>query len=129
MLIRKPTFTTYMEKTDFLLNNIFTDLQNVNQGADKGDVYHFSELDFETVLERVEHFGLGVFEIETWLNGASTSSVGHEEHKKKATDPKWYKKAYLTFKSKQEGLNFSATYKVPTKLLERNKVTESQEEE
>ncbi len=108
-----------MEKTEFLEKNIFTDLKNINDGFDEETTPYFSESDFEIVLERVEHFGIGIYEIKPWLNGKLYAVSGHEDHKKKATDSKWYKKAFLTFKTRQEGLSYAATYKVSKKLLER----------
>ena len=41
--------------------------------------------------------------------------------KKKATDPRWYKKAFSELKSKNSELTYSATYKVSNKLLAREK--------
>lgn len=108
-----------MEQTEFLEKNIFIDLNNLNEGADKDTNPHFSESDFETLLKRVEHFGIGVYKIETWLDGKSNGVAGHEDFNKKATDPRWCKKALLTFKTRQSGLLYSATYKVSNKLLAR----------
>src|SRR5690606_17304087 len=106
-----------MEQTEFLEKNIFIDLKNLNGGADNETVQVFSEQDFEIVLQRVEHFGIGVYSVASWLNGEAAELAAHEDFKKKATDPKWYKKAFLTFKSRQPGLSYSATYKVSNKLL------------
>jgi hypothetical protein len=46
-------------------------------------------------------------------------TVAHDDFKKKATDPKWYKKAFLTFKTSQPGLTYAASYKVSNRLLAR----------
>ena len=108
-----------MEQTEFLEKNVFTDLTNINDGFDDKTNPYFSASDFEIVLQRVEHFGIGLYGIETWLNGKSYDILGHEEYKKKATDSKWYKKAFQDFKKRQEGLAYAATYKVSKKLLER----------
>ncbi|MGO3181757.1 MAG: hypothetical protein ACTIJ9_02890 [Aequorivita sp.] len=108
-----------MEQAEFLEKNIFTDLKNLNEGSDKETVQYFSESDFEIVLQRVEHFGIGVYKIESWLDGKVSEVATHEDFKKKATDPRWYNKAFLTFKSRQDGLSYSATYKVSNKLLAR----------
>jgi hypothetical protein len=108
-----------MEQTEFLEKNIFTDLKNLNNGFDKETIQYFSESDFETILQRVEHFGIGVYDIKPWLNGEFYAIAVHEDFKKKATDPRWYKKAFLTFKFRQSGLSYSATYKVSNKLLAR----------
>ncbi|CAM3431214.1 hypothetical protein [Aequorivita lipolytica] len=116
-----------MEQTEFLEKNIFTDLKNLNDGSDKETIQYFSEQDFEIVLQRVEHFGIGVYKIETWQNGEVSEVAAHEDFKKKATDPKWYKKAFLTFKSRQPGLSYSATYKVSNKLLAKNTALDNEE--
>ncbi len=109
-----------MEQAEFLEKNIFIDLKNLNKGSDKETIQYFSEADFEIVLQRVEHFGIGVYKIETREKSEVSEVVVHEDFKKKATDPKWYKKAFLTFKSRQPGLSYSATYKVSNKLLAKN---------
>lgn len=116
-----------MEQTKFLEKNIFTDFKNMNEGDDKDTIHRFSESDFEVILQRLEHFGLGVYSIHTWLNGEEFENAAHDDFKKKATDPKWCKKAFLTFKSRQEGLTYAATYKVSNKLLA--KYTESDDEQ
>lgn len=108
-----------MEQTEFLNNNVFTDLKKLNVGPDHEDLDFFSEADFEIILQRVEHFGIGIYTVETLLKGESFEVAKHDEHKKKATDPKWYKKAFLTFRKRQPELVYSATYKVSNKLLAR----------
>jgi len=108
-----------MEQAEFLEQNIFTDLNNQNDGFDEASKRYFSESDFEIVLQRVEHFGIGIYKIEPSFNGESYGVSVNEDHKKKATDPKWYKKAFLTFKTRQAALSYSATYKVSNKLLSR----------
>tara|TARA_B110000459_G_C16280138_1_gene345897 strand:- start:174 stop:500 length:327 start_codon:yes stop_codon:yes gene_type:complete len=108
-----------MEQTEFLEKNVFIDLTNLKEGLDKETIYNFSESDFEIILQRVEYFGIGVYSIESWLNGKTYAVAVHEKFKKKATNPKWYKKAFLTFKTRQPGLSFSAIFKVSKKLLAR----------
>ena len=108
-----------MKQTEFLAQHVFIDLKNLNDGFDKETTHYFSESDFQIVLERVEHFGIGVYTIEPWLDGKVFDVASHEDFRKKATDPRWYKKAFLTFKSRQDGLAYSATYKVSNKLLAR----------
>ncbi len=108
-----------MDQTEFLEKKVFTDLINLNDGFDKETILYFSESDFEVVLQRVEYFGIAIYRIEPWFNGASYGVAVHEDFKKKATDPRWYKKAFLTFKTRQPGLLYSATYKVSNKLLAR----------
>jgi hypothetical protein len=114
-----------MEQAEFLEKNIFQDLKNLNDGFDAETTLHFSESDFEIILQRIEHLGIGVYKIEPWHNGKLYEMAGHENFKKKATDPRWYKKAFLTFKSRQTGLSYSATYKVSSKLLARQKTVEN----
>lgn len=111
--------TNNMGQTEFLEKNVFTDLKNVNDGYKEETIRYFSESDFETVLQRAEQFGIGIYEIEPWLDGKFYAVATNEEFRKKATDPRWYKKAFLTFKTRQPGLLYSATYKVSNKLLAR----------
>ena len=108
-----------MEPTEFLEQYIFTGLENVNDGFTSEATYYFSEVDFATVLERAEHFGLGLYTIETRLEGEIFGTSNHEKAKKKATDPKWYTQALFDFKKRQSGLAYGATYKVSQKLLDR----------
>jgi hypothetical protein len=110
-----------MQQEEFLKENIFNDLENLKKEPDQSIFYIFSELDFEIVLKKSEYFGIGIYKIESWLNGKSNAIVSHEDVKKKATDPRWYKKAFSEFKSKQSELTYSATYKVSNKLLAREK--------
>ena len=108
-----------MEQKNFLEQHIFLGLKNLNNGFGKDGVQFFSETDFEIVLQRAEYFGLSIYNIDPWNKNQVYKSSSHEDHKKKATDPKWYKKEFLTLKSRQTGLFYSAKYKVSKKLLER----------
>ena len=108
-----------MEQIFFLEQHIFTGLKNLNDGFGKEGIHFFSELDFEIVLERAEHFGLSIYSIEPWIKNETLEASTHEDHKKKATDPKWYKKEFLTLKTSRTGLLYSAKYKVSKKLLAR----------
>ncbi len=108
-----------MEQEKFLEQHIFTGLKNINDGFAKDEIQFFSESDFEIVLQRAEHFGLSIYSIEPWIKSEVLEASSHEGHKKKATDPKWYKKEFLTLKMRQEDLLYSAKYKVSKKLLAR----------
>ena len=108
-----------MEQEKFLEQHIFTGLKIVNDGFGKDEIQFFSETDFEIVLQRAEHFGLSIYSIEPWIKSEALETSSHEDHKKKATDPKWYKKEFLTLKTSQMGLFYSAKYKVSKKLLAR----------
>jgi len=108
-----------MDQEKFLEQHIFSGLKNLNNGFGKDGIKFFSESDFEIVLQRAEHFGLSIYNIEPWIKGEVLESSSHEDHKKKATDPKWYKKEFLTLKSRKTGLFYSAKYKVSKKLLAR----------
>ncbi|MCK0132517.1 hypothetical protein MWU59_13490 [Flavobacteriaceae bacterium F08102] len=108
-----------MKQSEFLEKNVFNDLENQNNGFDKENSHHFSQSDFNLVLERVEHYGIGIYELITWRNGTFYAVANHVETKKKATDPQWYQKAFLTFKTAQPGLTYAAKFKVSNKLLAR----------
>jgi hypothetical protein len=108
-----------MEQSQFLEKKIFTDLKNLNDGFAEDGIQYFSENDFGIVLDRAEYFGLSIYNITPWIKSETLKSSSHEDHKKKATDPKWYKKEFVTLKTRQEGLLYSAKYKVSKKLLAR----------
>jgi hypothetical protein len=108
-----------MDQTKFLELHIFTDLKNLNDEQDEKSPYLFSEPDFEIVLKRSEHFGIGVYKIEAWLGEKLYDTATHEDFKKKTTNPKWYKKAFQTLKMRRDELSYSATYKVSKRLLAR----------
>lgn len=108
-----------MEQNEFLEKNVFQGLKKLNGGLNDKSVAFFSESDFAIVLERVEYFGIGMYGIEPSLNGEVYDVMTNEDLKKKATDPRWYKKAFQTFKLRQSGLLYAATYKVSSKLLAR----------
>lgn len=108
-----------MNEIEFLEKHIFTGLKNLNDGYDTELLNHFSESDFQIVLERVEHFGIGIYEIKPWLKDADFESKSNEDFRKKATDAKWYKRAFFEFKKKQADLQYSASYKVSDKLLKK----------
>ena len=116
-----------MEKTEFLEKNIFLNLENLNDEFDTDSLHYFSESDFEIVLERIEKLGIGIHEIRPRLEGEALDSKPNEDYRKKATDPKWYKKAFSEFKKQQPNLQYSATYKVSDKLLNRQNIIGSKE--
>ena len=108
-----------MEKTEFLEQNIFQNLKNLNDGFDSDSIQYFSETDFETVLERIEQFGIGIYEMKPRLDEDFLDVKVNEDYRKKATDPKWYKRAFSDFKKQQANLKYSASYKVSDRLLNR----------
>lgn len=116
-----------MEKIEFLKKNIFQNLKNLNDESDSDSVCYFSELDFETVLERIEKLGIGIYKIAPRLEGDFLDVKLNEDYRKKATDPKWYKKAFSQLKKQQANLQYSASYKVSDKLLNRENTFEDKE--
>ncbi|WP_282165966.1 hypothetical protein [Cellulophaga baltica] len=108
-----------MEQQEFLEKNVFVDLKNVNENFEADNIHQFSEAEFATVLQKCEYFGIGIYTIEAFLNGASFGVSSHDTHNKKATDPKWFKKAFSNFKNGETGMTYAATYKVSLKLLAR----------
>lgn len=108
-----------MEQIEFLEKNVFKGLEKLKDGFEGENVPFFSESDFQVILERAEYFGIGIYGIEPWFNGELYDVITHENLKKKATDPQWYHKAFKTFKARQSGLSYSASFKVSAKLLAR----------
>jgi hypothetical protein len=118
-----------MEAQEFLEKHVFTDLKNQNDGFDDESIYYFSQEDFAELLYRVEHFGIGVYEIKARQDDKFLPSVKHLDLAKKATNPDWYKKAFLTLSMKHEGLLYAASYKISKKLLAREKLMPFDSEE
>ncbi len=108
-----------MEKAEFLEQYIFVDLNNLNDGFNPEAIHYFSESDFEKVLERSAKFGVGIYGIEPWFDGKLYGVKGNEDYNKKATDPKWYNKAFMDFKKEKADLQYSATFRVSEKLLNK----------
>lgn len=105
---------TQFKKLEYLKNNVFYGLTNMNNGFDVDTIYYFLESDFEIILERVEKLGVGVYGIETWLNGNLYDVKGSREFGSDPLDSKWYKKAFLEFKQcSEKNLLYSATYYIP----------------
>lgn len=141
--MKKPHFTSSikvkyslplptMEQTEFLEQYVFAGLKNLNDGFDDASIHYFSEEDFEKVLHRVAHFGIGIYTIKPWFDGEFYPPASHEDRNKKTTDSSWYNKAFKTFTFRQEGMYYSATYKVSKKLLARENISavpEKDEEE
>lgn len=106
-----------MEKTAFLEKHIFNDLENLKEDSDTEGTHYFSEEDFAKVLARAEHFGVGIYKIAPVHEGKAYAPKEHETYRKKATDPKWYKNAFIEFKKTELALKYSATYKLSKRLL------------
>lgn len=108
-----------MEQPQFLEQYVFKGLTNVNPAKTEDAVHHFSEKDFEEVLNRCAYFGIGIYTIESFLDGESFGASVHEDFRKKATDAAWYEKAFATFRMTTPGMTYCGTYKVSLKLLAR----------
>lgn len=108
-----------MEQNEFLEKNVFKGLVKLKETPNNDMAPFFAEADFEVVLDKAEYYGIALYTIEAWHKGELYETINHESMKKKATDPMWYKKTFKTLRHSQEGLAYSATYKVSTKLLAR----------
>ena len=108
-----------MDKIEFLKKNIFQNLENLTDESEADAIGYFSESDFAIILERIEKLGIGIYRIEPRLEGELFAVKVHEDYRKKATDSKWYKKAFAQFKKQEPKLQYSASYKVSEKLLNK----------
>src|SRR5690606_27184011 len=104
-------------KDKFLEDKVFYGLQNLNKGFDSPSIKYFSESDFEIVLKRVEKHKIGIKGIEPWLNNEFYDVAVVEDYGGNPFEPTWYKNAFYGFKKDKSGLQYSATYDVPEKLL------------
>jgi hypothetical protein len=107
-----------MDKLSFLIKNVFIGLENLNNGFDSEFIYYFSKDDFEIVLNRIEKLGIEILGIEPWKNGEFYDVVTSEDFN---SDSEWYRKAFLKFKQSGENLQYAASYKISSTLLNNQK--------
>lgn len=100
------------EKFTYLMNNIFKDLVYDLDECTPTIIY-FNDRDFAKVLQSVEENGLGVFGIETILNGEYFSVEVFEDYQTNPYDSNWYTAAFNKLKSKNSELRYSASYCIP----------------
>ncbi len=111
-----------MTEQDFLNKHVFQGLTPLTEKSKGKDVPFFSAADFAIVLERAEYFGISIYSIEPWFEGAAYGVMTNEELRKKASDARWYTKAFQTFEFRQAGMTYSASLKVSPKLLARKEI-------
>ncbi len=85
----------------------------MNDGFDSLPIKYFVAEDFQTVLDRVEALGLGIYGIEPWLDGEYFGTSIYEDFTNDCKDPTWYRNAFQMYQEQ-----YSATYYVPDKLLD-----------
>ncbi|MHA7941719.1 hypothetical protein ACJOV8_001395 [Formosa sp. 3Alg 14/1] len=117
-----PESINYTEEEElqaqkFLETHIYNGLKNLNTGFDAEYIYYFSEADFEIILDRVEENNISIFGIEPWLDSAYYDVTTYEDYNTAANDPKWYRKAFTEFKSREKNLIYAASYRVPKSVL------------
>lgn len=101
-------------KEQFLNENIFHELQNLNDGFDSHKIKYFSANNFRIILERIEKLGIGIYGIEPWKNGEFYDVSVYEDYTDNPLDPLWYNQAFNEFISTGEELQYSATYCIPS---------------
>jgi len=104
---------------DFLENNIYCGLKDLNTGFDVDGIRYFSENDFKILLDRVRESGLGVYGIEPWKDGRYFDVAVCEEYNNDPADPDWYMTAFEKFRQTGEPLQYAASYHIPPELLKQ----------
>jgi len=107
-----------MTQEEFLDENVFKTGPSTILNDDKSTLY-FAEGSFSEILNKAEHYGISVYDIKSNFNGEAGKTIHHEEFRKKATDPDWYKKQFKALKREQAGYLYAGTFKVSKKLLNR----------
>lgn len=105
------------KKDTFLKAKIFVGLENLNSGAKKENPFQFSEDEFKIVMDRTEYFGIGMYTVSSWLKIKCLETRVHDAYNKKATNPKWYKNAFIELTKNGKAQKYSATYSVSKKLI------------
>ena len=106
-----------MNKKEYLERYIFIGLRDQNSGFDVSTIKYFSQDEFEIILSRIERYGLGITGIEPWFDGEFHGVAIYEDYTSDPTDPTWYNTAFKEFVDSGKALQYSATYKVPDRLL------------
>ena len=104
-------------REEYLEKHIYCGLKNLNTGFDVQSIKYFSKEDFETVLDRCEKAGIGIYGIEPWENGEYYDVWTCEDFKCEPTDPEWYRTAFDDFATRGVELQYAASYYVPAKLI------------
>lgn len=105
-----------MNELEYLQKNIFKGLVNLNTGFDVKTIYYFSEANFEIVLERIEKQGIEILGIEPWRNGEFYDVLTKEDFI--SSQPNWYWQAFKRFKDRGIELQYAASYKISSVLLD-----------
>ena len=75
-----------MEKAAFLEEHVFTDLKKIAHEDTQEDIHFCSEIDFQTILQRVEHCWFGLFTISSWLDSKALAVFTKSKFTRKTTD-------------------------------------------
>ena len=108
-----------ISKNEFLYTHIFCGLLELKTDFDAPTIFYFSEEDFAIILDRIEHYGCGIYGIETYINNEYCDTEVFETNGGKPCDPAWYRGAFESFRNYRSGLEYSATYHMPEELLEK----------
>lgn len=103
-----------LKKNNFLDENVFHGLKNLNDGFDVPAIKYFSAEDFKMVLDRVAHLKLGIYGIEPWLNGKYYDVLTFDQFAEEPTDEDWYRLAFEKFNALNLELQYGASYYVPS---------------
>lgn len=106
-----------LTEAQFLDTYIFHGLTDLNDGFDTAGIRYFTEEEFHIVLERIEFFRCGIYGIEPFIDGGFYSVEVHECHGDDPSDPSWYWRVFNEFAKEQDGLQYSASYFIPDRLL------------
>ena len=101
----------------FMAEKIFSGLSNLNSGFDVPTIKYHSEEEFDCVLKKIEEYGIDIYGIEPFYEGEYYDCKTYENTGLKANDPNWYRTAFDTFRNGQKGLQYSASYNIPDKVL------------
>ena len=105
-------------REEYLSKHIFCGLTDLNTGFDVSTIKYFSKEEFETVLDRCERDGIGIYGIEPWQDGDFYDVWTCEDFSCDPADPRWYRMAFDDFATRGVTLQYAASYYVPAGLLD-----------
>ena len=98
---------------EFLKQNLYYGVTNLNNGFDSPKIWYFNKEDFEILLDRVERLKIGIAGIECCPDGCFGTVKVHELYGMSPFDPKWYRRAFENLLVEGFSSYFSVTFDVP----------------
>jgi hypothetical protein len=105
----------FEEDHRFMRESVFTGLANLNTGFDSPLIYHFSPINFRTVIDRCEHWHVGIIGIEVFEVTAAAAELLEVEISSE-DGYEWTRRLVRRYDA-MPNVTMSATFHVPDAAL------------